>query len=119
MVLSLYAKQRILIYYSRGYQSSNKIRKLLAEEDHILVTRVTIWKFLWNYAKTSSLARKEGSGRPSKITSQVKAIVEHHMEMGDETTAYQLHKLLTDRGHVMTTSTVLRCCKELGWTFRG
>ena len=35
MVLSVYAKQRILIYHSRGYQSSNKIRKLLAEEDRI------------------------------------------------------------------------------------
>ena len=106
MVLSSYAKQRILIYYGRGYQLSNKIRKLLAEDDHILVTCLTIWRFLRNYANTQSLARKEGSGRPSKVTSQFKAIVEHYMEMDDETTAYQLHKLLADRGHVMTISTV-------------
>ena len=46
-------------------------------------------------------------------------IVEHHMEMDDETTAHQLHKLLTDRGNVMIILTVLRCRKKLGWTFRG
>lgn len=119
MVLSPYAKQRILLYYSRGYVSSNKIRKVLFDEDHILVSRVTVWKFLRNYAKTQNLARKEGSGRPSKVTPEVKAIVEHHMKVDDEMTAYQLHKVLTDYGHAMSISTILRCRKELGWTFRG
>lgn len=41
---------------------------MLAVEDQIIVDRVTIWKFLRNYGKTWCLARKEGSGRPSKIT---------------------------------------------------
>ena len=41
------------------------------------------------------------------------------MKKDDETTAVQLHKLLTDRGISISTSTILRCRKELGWTYRG
>ena len=119
MVLSLYCKQRILFYYSQGICSSNGIKRHLEEEEKIVISRVAIWKFLKRYAKSQCLSRKEGSGRPSKITSEVKAVVERQMESDDETTAYQLHKLLTDRGYSLSITTILRCWKELGWTFRG
>ena len=55
-------------------------------------SRTTIWKFLREYAMHGSLARKEGSGRPTKITVMVKQLVERQMLHDDETTAYQLHK---------------------------
>ena len=109
MVLSLYCKQRILFYYSQGICSSNGIKRHLEEEEKIVISRVAIWKFLKRYTKLQCLSRKEGSGRPSKITSEVKAVVERQMESDDETTAYQLHKLLTDKGYSLSIATILRC----------
>ena len=41
------------------------------------------------------------------------------MQKDDETTAYQLHKLLMEKGYLMSLSTGLRCRVQLGWTFRG
>lgn len=118
MVLTLYAKQRILQYYFEGSRSSNRIKKRL-EEEGIYVSRVTVWKFLRNYNETKCLSRKEGSGRPAKITPQIKAFVEETMKEDDETTAIQLHKKLINNGYSISISTILRCRNELGWTFRG
>ena len=92
---------------------------MLTEKDDIIVSRVTIWKFLRNYAHTRSLARREGSGQPSKVTSEIQEIVDRQMKIDDETTAYQLHKLLVDNGHTMSIAMILRCRKQLGWTVRG
>lgn len=63
--------------------------------------------------------RMPGSGRPTKITEEVKNIVEEQMRHDDETTATQLHKLLANKGHPMSLRTILRCRSQLGWTFRG
>ena len=63
--------------------------------------------------------RRPGSGRRSKITQQVKELVEAQMRLDDETTASQLHKLLISNGHVMSFKTILRCRKDLGWTLQG
>ena len=41
------------------------------------------------------------------------------MEEDDETTAYQLHKMLQEKGFNISLRTVLRCRTALGWTFRG
>ena len=65
------------------------------------------------------MGRKEGSGRPSKVTTDMKIVVQHQMEEDDETTAYLLHKLLTDNGYNILISTILCFRKELGWTYRG
>ena len=118
MVLTLYAKQRILFHYYNGSSSSNRIKKLL-EEDGIITSRVTVWKFIHHFRETQCISRKEGSGRPTKITTEVKRFVSAQMEEDDETTAYQLHKKLTDNGHFLSISTILRCRLDLGWTFRG
>jgi len=118
MVLSLYAKQRILFHYFEGRRSSTRIKKLL-EADGVYVTRVTVWKFVRRFRETRCIARKEGSGRPTKLTPEIKQLVETQMQKDDETTAYQLHKLLKDEGYLISISTILRCRLELGWTFRG
>ena len=44
------------------------------------------------------------SGRPTKVTEEVKEIVEEQMRVGDETTAYQLHQLLTSKGYGLSLS---------------
>lgn len=65
------------------------------------------------------LCRLPGSGRPSKITPEIKKIVEDRMQEDDETTAIQLFHLLTGKGYNISLRTILRCRTELGWTFRG
>ena len=52
--------------------------------------------------------RLPGSGRPSKITHEVKQIVEDAMRADDETTAVQLHKILAHEGHPLSLRTILR-----------
>ena len=117
MVLTLYAKQRIVAFYLAGFKPP-KIHRLLRAED-IRATRVGIWKFLVRYSRTQCLLRKEGSGRPTKITEEVRDIVEHQMQKDDETTACQLHQILAKRSIRMSLATILRCRSELGWTYRG
>lgn len=119
MVLSLYAKQRILRLFFDGTKSSTAIRKALKKEENLDVSRQTIWKFLCNYIKSGCIGRKEGSGRPSKISEAVKRFIDQKMLEDDETTAAQLKKLLKDLGYSVSTSTILRCRKALGWTYRG
>ena len=63
--------------------------------------------------------RRPGSGRWSKITQEVKELVEAQMRLDDKTIASQLHKLLVSKGYVMSFRTILCCRKDLGWTFRG
>ena len=96
MVLTSYAKQRILFHFNNGHRAP-AIAKLCQQEE-IVTNRVTVWRFLCFYEKTGCIMRKEGSGRPSKITSEIKVIVERQMEDDDETTASQLYKLLKERG---------------------
>ena len=102
--------------YCEGSRSSTQIKKLL-EEEGLYTSRITVWKFLRNFKETKCLSRREGSGRPTKITPQIKAFVEETMKEDDETTAVQLHKKLLENG--FSISTILRCRKELSWTFRG
>lgn len=52
--------------------------------------------------------RRSGSGRISKVTEQVKELVEKQMEIGDETTATQLHRMLNENGIEISLRTVLR-----------
>ena len=50
--------------------------------------------FLYRYRRFCTIARKVGSGRPSKITDHVRQLVEQRMRLDDETTATQLCELL-------------------------
>ena len=93
MVFSSYVKQRILSHDSRGLRPPT-IAKILLEEEGIKVSRKGILKFLSHYRLTDTVCRQPGSGRPSKLTEEMKAIVEHQMQVDDETTAHQLHALL-------------------------
>ena len=40
-------------------------------------------------------------------------------DLQDETTTYQLHRMINDSGYKVSLRTVLRCRTSLGWTFRG
>ena len=53
------------------------------------------------------------------ITPEVRRIVDEQMRRDDETTASQLHVLLTSMGYTLNLQTILCCRTSLGWTFRG
>ena len=82
-------------------------------------SRRGIAKFLHRYETTGSIARKAGSGRPTKITTEIKAAVEQQMQLDDETSAVQLHAILLNKGYSISLPTILRCRSALGWTFHG
>ena len=99
MVYSSYKKQRILCLYFGGYKPPT-IAKLLREEG-MQASRRGVDKFIQRYRQTGTIARKPGSGCPSKITSEIKAIVDEQMRTDDETTAVQLHVLLKSKDYVV------------------
>ena len=91
---------------------------MLKSED-IFISRQGVAKVLLRVKATGSITRQAGSGRPTKLTREVKEIVVEAMRNDDETTAVQLHAILVDKQHILSLSSILRCRKSLGWTFRG
>ena len=116
MVFKECTKKRILQYNRQGY-SSQRIADLLKEEG-VRVTYSGATKFLTCFKITRTTSRHPGSGRPPKVTAAVKSIVDLQMEI-DETTAVQLLAILSCNGYSISLSTILRCRRSLGWTFRG
>ena len=114
MVYSTYKKQRILYLHAHGHKLPT-IKML--DKENLKCSRVGIHKFTRAYHATESIARRIGSGRPSKITAEIKQLVEEQMRINDETIAYQLHRLLTEKGYSIALRTVLRCRTLLGWMF--
>lgn len=118
MVYTSYKKLRILHYHAQGYKPYT-IVKVLEKEEGLKMSRFGVAKFLKHYEEMGTISRKPGSGRPSKVTEEIKLIVEEQMKKDDETTAYQLHSLLVSKGYSISLKTILRCRISLGWTFRG
>ena len=117
MVFSDYVKQRILFYHDQGCRAPTIANKL--EEEGIKASRRGVAKFLLRFKVTGSVGRQAGSGRRTSQTTEVKTIVEEAMRKDDETTAIQLRSILSAKGYRLSLTTILRCRKLLGWTFRG
>ena len=81
------------------------VARLLREEG-VKVSCVGISKFLAKFEETGLVGRRIGSGRPSKITAEMKKLVEDQMREDIETMAYQLHKLLTSKDYSISLRTV-------------
>ena len=116
-MFSTYKRQRIVYFFLEGYKPLT-IAKLLQEEKTV-ASRRGIAKFLKKYLETSSISRRPGSGKPSKVTIEIKQFVEQQMRLDDKTTAHQLYGLLNSHGYQLSLRTILRCRTTLGWTFRG
>ena len=70
-------KQRIIYYYQQGYQAPTIC--MLLQKEQLSVSHVGIVKFLSKYKVTGSTAGIPGSGMPTKITAEVKALLEAKM----------------------------------------
>ena len=117
MPYSDYLKHRAIVLRERGL-SSQTIVDLLAE-DGLKATRQGIAQFLKPYATTCSIKRARGSDRRPKATLAVRTIVEAQMCTDDETTAEELRRVLREKGHALSLSTILHSRRSLGWSFRG
>ena len=113
MVFSNYAKQRIV--YLSATNILPTIAKILHKEG-IKASRRGVLKFIRCYQRSGTIHRLPATGRISKITENIKAIVEEQMRADDETTAVLLHKL---QGYAISLHTALRCRVSLGWKFGG
>ena len=79
MVFSCYKKQRILYLYMRGYKPPMISRSL--ESEGMVASWKGIARFLKRYHQTGSIFRQLGSSRPSKLTADVKKIVEDQLQL--------------------------------------
>ena len=105
-----------LLRFSRPQGSSHRER---TAEGEFEVFKGWNSYVLEKYEATGSISRRVGSGRPSKVTAEIKEVVEEQMRADDETTTYQLHRLLNEKGYSISLRTILRCRTALGWTFGG
>ena len=96
MVYTSYVKLRILHYHFQGLKPYTIARVL--EEKGVKVSRFGVHMFIQHYSEYGSIDRKTGSGRLSKVITQVKQLVDQQMENDDETTAYQLHHMFIQDG---------------------
>ena len=118
MVISDYAKRRVINLHHSGYKVSH-IAETLVLEDGIRISKQGIRKFLLRYSERGTIARKVGSCFPSKLLPEIKQLIEAKMRADDETTATQLQELLASHGVYVSLSTILRSRKQLGWVYRG
>ena len=72
MFFSDYVKERILFYH-RSKKNSAQIVRCLAEEGHT-ASKVGVMKFLRRYRETGTIARVPGTGRASKVTSEIRMV---------------------------------------------
>ena len=75
--------------------------------------------FLKEYEATGLIRRQVGFGHPSKVTAEIKEIVERQMRSDDKTTAHQLHCLLAEKSYSISLCTILCCRTTVGGMFRG
>ena len=79
MVYTSYKKLRILHYHAQGYKPYT-IAKVLETNEGLKLSRFGVAKFLKHYEETGTIKRKPGSGRPSKVSSEIKSIVDEQMK---------------------------------------
>ena len=99
-------------FASRGLKSPATAKEL--QKEGLKCSRIGIYKVLKKYEVTGLIWRQVGSGHPSKITAEIKERVERQMRTDDETTAYQLHRLLMEKGYSISLRMTLCCRTALG-----
>lgn len=117
--LSSSTKLRIIEEYNRQGYKPTAIWKLLIFCGYKL-HRSTVFRFLNRWIELHSISRAPGSGRPNIIDQQILSIVRDQMSENDETTAFQLRKILLNRGLNISLRTIfLRVKSSVGFLLVG
>ena len=77
MVFTQYEKRQMVFFWKKGYRAST-IAEVLRSEG-ITASRRGIEKFLRLFAERKTIARRLGSGRPLKLSAEIKNEVERIM----------------------------------------
>ena len=117
--LSKYVKQRIVSLKERGLTNRKVVVILKREGDMVHITTQMVRRCHKRYVETGSVARRQGSGRPTLRTAALLQTIEDIMQADDEATAVQIRYYLLQRSQRLSLSTILRARRELGWTYRG
>ena len=113
--LSELTKQRIVNMRKRGL-SFNSIREKLKEEDDVECSRQSISHCWKNYNATGSTEYRHGGGPVHKLQDAHIALIDSKMKENNELNAKELQDLLVKEfGVNVSTSTVLRYRRKLGW----
>lgn len=115
--LSMYARERIRqLTVQRG--TDVEIVEALNEEG-ISTCRQTVWRMRRHIENHGTIRPLSKCGRPTKLGSTVLQTIDAMMERDDETTAKELVVTLRANGISLSTTTVLKGRRLLGWTRRG
>ena len=101
-----YTCQRIVSLYEEGFKAPT-MTKMLGMEN-IRVTKQGVCYLLKKYNATNSIARRKGSGRKTKITEEMKKLIDERMTDDDETTIKELQKMLKEEGQKIGTTSILK-----------
>ena len=102
-MFSEYKRQRIVSFWHDGHKAPTVTRILVQES--LPASRQGVQKFLKKYIENGAIGRQEGSGRKSKITAEVRRLVDGKMMEDDETTAKELKIMLAEHGHHVSETT--------------
>ena len=118
--LSKYVNQRIVSLKERGLTNREVVAILKREGDMVHITTQMVRRCHKRYVETGSIARRQGSGRPTLHNAALLQTIEDIMQADDEATAVQIRSYLLQRNQrLLTLSMILRARRELGWTYRG
>ena len=109
-VYSCYKKLRILFFRSKGLKAPEIEKRLLKEG--MLASRQEIHDFIKRYEITGSIRRRPGSGQKSKVTDEIKAIVDEQMT---KQVRFSYIDTAYFEGHYLSIQTILCCTQALGW----
>ena len=115
--LSMYARQHIRQLTNED-TSASKIVEALRQEG-ITTCRQTVWRIQRHIEDHSTVEPLHKSGCPTKLSATVLQFIENSMQRDDETTGKELVTTLRGNGVSVSTTTVLKGRRLLGWTRRG
>ena len=116
---STYVRHRIITMNSHGMRRG-LIRSTLLTEDGVTVSLSGLSNFLKKVRDDSCLVDKPRAGRSSKITLQVKNIIDGALVQNGELNATDLQNRITRAtGNVIPLSTIRRARKKLRWVQEG
>ena len=114
--VSNYTRTRIELLHKQGLLPAEIFRSLKAEG--LLVSIASVIRISKKFKITGSVANLPRSGRPTKMSEGAKAFIDRQMREDDEMTSSTIQKKLAKHGIVLSSSTVRRARKQLGWTLQ-